>query len=58
MRVNPATLDTKDKFCAFVATNPSNQNRNAAFQILNNWQRVDSGGRLFCNLPDGPIPAG
>jgi GR25 family glycosyltransferase involved in LPS biosynthesis len=58
MRVNPAVLDTKEKFCAFVATNPKNQNRNMAFQILNNWQRVDSGGRLFCNLPDGPIPAG
>lgn len=58
MRVNPAVLDAKDKFCAFVATNPSNQNRNAAFHILNNWRRVDSGGRLFCNLPDGPIPAG
>jgi GR25 family glycosyltransferase involved in LPS biosynthesis len=58
MCVNPAVLDAKDKFCAFVATNPSNQNRNTAFQILNNWRRVDSGGRLFCNLPDGPIPAG
>jgi GR25 family glycosyltransferase involved in LPS biosynthesis len=58
MRINPALLDAKEKFCAFVATNPSNQNRNAAFQILNNWQRVDSGGRLFCNLPGGPIPAG
>jgi hypothetical protein len=58
MTVNPAVLDAKEKFCAFVATNPSNQNRNTAFQILNNWRRVDSGGRLFCNLADGPIPAG
>ena len=52
------SLDKKSKFCAFVATNPNNQNRNAAFQILNKWRPVDSGGRLFCNLPGGPIPAG
>lgn len=58
MRVNPAVLDEKTKFCAFVATNPNNQNRNIAYQILNNWRGVDSGGRLFCNLPSGPIPAG
>jgi hypothetical protein len=51
-------LDKKSKFCAFVATNPSNQNRNAAFQILDRWRSVDAGGRLFCNLPGGPIPAG
>lgn len=58
LNVNPSILDAKSKFCAFVATNPTNQNRNIAFQVLNNWQRVDSGGRLFCNLPNGPIPAG
>ena len=58
MRVDPALLDTKAKFCAFVATNPNNPNRNAAFQILNQWRGVDAGGRLFCNLPSGPIPAG
>jgi GR25 family glycosyltransferase involved in LPS biosynthesis len=58
LRVDPAVLDAKQKFCAFVATNPGNANRNAAFHILNQWRRVDSGGRLFCNLPTGPIPAG
>ena len=55
---NMAAIAGKKKFCAFVATNPNNANRNAAFQILNNWKSVDSGGRLFCNLPTGPIPAG
>ena len=55
---NPTTLASRSKFCAFVATNPSNQNRNAAFSVLNQWRHVDSGGRLFCNLPTGPIPAG
>lgn len=56
--VDPDLLTKKSKFCAFVATNPSNNNRNAAFHILNQWRGVDSGGRLFCNLPSGPIPAG
>jgi GR25 family glycosyltransferase involved in LPS biosynthesis len=56
--VDTAVLDSKQKFCAFVATNPNNPNRNGAFQALNKWRPVDSGGRLFCNLPDGPIPAG
>ena len=58
MRVDPASLDASRKFCAFVATNPKNPNRNTAFQILDKWKGVASGGRLFCNLPDGPIPAG
>ena len=58
MNVDPALLDKKTKFCAFVATNPNNQSRNAAFQILNNWRNVDSAGRLFCNRPEGPLPAG
>ena len=58
LRVNPKLLDTTRKFCAFVATNPKNPNRNTAFQILDTWKGVASGGRLFCNLPGGPIPAG
>lgn len=53
-----AVLDTKTKFCAFVATNPRCQNRNLAFHVLNEWRGVDAGGRLFCNLPGGPVPAG
>lgn len=58
LRVKPELLDAKTKFCAFVATNPNNQNRNAAFTILNQWKHIDAGGRLFCNMPGGPIPAG
>lgn len=53
-----AELAAKKKFCAFVATNPRCQNRNMAFHILNEWRGVDAGGRLFCNLPSGPVPAG
>ena len=56
--VDQATIDNKSKFCAFVATNPNNNNRNVAFQILNSWKPVDSAGRLMCNRPEGPIPAG
>ncbi len=56
--VDPAILDNKRKFCAFVATNPNNNNRNVAFQIMNSWKPVDSAGRLMCNRPEGPIPAG
>ena len=58
MRQDPAVLDGKRKFCAFVASNPRCQNRNTAFHVLNQWRGVDAGGRLFCNLPGGPIPAG
>jgi len=56
--VDQSMIDKKSKFCAFVATNPNNNNRNVAFHILNNWKPVDSAGRLFCNRPEGPIPAG
>lgn len=58
LKQDPAVLDGKKKFCAFVATNPKCQNRNIAFHILNQWRGVDAGGRLFCNLDSGPIPAG
>ena len=58
LKQDESVLNAKKKFCAFVATNPKCQNRNVAFQILNQWRPVDSGGRLFCNLPGGPIPAG
>jgi len=56
--VDPDVINNKSKFCAFVATNPNNNNRNASFQVLNGWRKVDSAGRLFCNRPEGPIPAG
>ena len=58
LKQDPAVLDAKQKFCAFVATNPLCNNRNLAFHVLNQWRGVDAGGRLFCNLPGGPIPAG
>jgi hypothetical protein len=60
--VTDATTAVKDRgnrdFCAFVATNPNNPTRNAVFDTLNKWRPVASGGRLYCNLPNGPIPGG
>jgi len=43
----------RPKFCAFVASNPSNPIRNAAFQTLNAWKPVDSAGALFNNMGPG-----
>lgn len=45
-------LEKKKKFCAFVVTNPCQPMRNAAFDWLNNYKRVDSAGRLFNNMGD------
>jgi GR25 family glycosyltransferase involved in LPS biosynthesis len=47
------TLSQREKFCAFVVSNPSNDVRNRAFWWLNDRQKVDSAGRLFNNMgPD------
>jgi GR25 family glycosyltransferase involved in LPS biosynthesis len=51
-------ISKERKFCAFVASNPNNPVRNATFEALHKWRHVDSGGRLFCNLPNGNIPSG
>jgi alpha(1,3/1,4) fucosyltransferase len=50
MSVDPAVLEAKDRFCAFVVTNPRNQARNDAFHWLTKYKRVDSAGRLFNNV--------
>ena len=50
--------DTKriedSKFCAFVVSNPNNPVRNAAFEALNAYRRVSSGGAYMNNI-GGPI---
>lgn len=43
-------LEKKSKFCAFIVTNPMNEERNAAFHTLNAYKHVDSAGRLFNNI--------
>jgi GR25 family glycosyltransferase involved in LPS biosynthesis len=47
----PSVGDRK-KFCAFIVSNPCNQLRNSAFEWLNHYKPVDSGGRLFNNIGD------
>lgn len=42
----------RDKFCAFVVSNPSNEIRNSAYETLNSYTPVDSAGRLFNNMGD------
>lgn len=49
----PDSLLARDKkFCAFVVSNPNNPLRNAAFQWLSSYKRVDSAGALYNNVGD------
>jgi GR25 family glycosyltransferase involved in LPS biosynthesis len=44
-------LESRNKFCAFIVSNPKNSIRNAAFHTLNNeYKPVASAGRLFNNV--------
>ena len=43
----------RPKFCAFVVSNPGNPVRNAAFEALNAYSRVDSAGAVFNNMGPG-----
>jgi alpha(1,3/1,4) fucosyltransferase len=45
----------KPDFCAFLVSNPNCSERNAAFDALNAYKRVDSGGAYKNNM-GGPIP--
>jgi GR25 family glycosyltransferase involved in LPS biosynthesis len=49
-----AVKDRKD-FCAFVVSNPTNIDRNMAFNALNKWRPVHSAGAFWNNI-GGPIP--
>jgi len=51
-KVYPEDLARKQKFCAFVVTNPCNEIRNASFHWLSQYKQVDSAGRLFNNIGD------
>ena len=51
-KVYPEDLALKQKFCAFVVTNPCNEVRNASFHWLSQYKQVDSAGRLFNNIGD------
>jgi len=43
-------FNKRDKFCAFVVTNPRQAVRNSAFHWLSQYKKVDSAGRLFNNV--------
>jgi GR25 family glycosyltransferase involved in LPS biosynthesis len=50
VNVYPEEIAKKQKFCAFVVTNPCNPVRNSAFHWLSQYKKVDSAGRLFNNV--------
>lgn len=43
-------IENKDKFCAFIFSNPSAKQRNLFFKKLYKYKHVDSGGAVFNNL--------
>lgn len=47
-----AFIGERNKFCAFIVTNPCNPVRNGAFHTLNEYKPVDSAGRLFNTMGD------
>ena len=47
-----AMIQTKQKFCSFIVSNPTNTVRNEAFHWLSQYKQVDSAGRLFNNVGD------
>jgi GR25 family glycosyltransferase involved in LPS biosynthesis len=51
--VDKAEWERKQKFCAFVVSNPMNPVRNAAFHTIASYKHVDSAGRLYNNVGDG-----
>ncbi len=51
--VDKTEWERKQKFCAFVVSNPMNPVRNAAFHTLASYKHVDSAGRLYNNVGDG-----
>lgn len=52
LKVYPEEISQKQRFCAFVVTNPCNPVRNSAFHWLSQYKKVDSAGRLFNNVGD------
>ena len=42
--------EVKEKFCAFIVSNPTNDLRNNAFFWLNEYKPIESAGRLFNNM--------
>ena len=49
-KVYASELARKKEFCSFIVSNPNNPVRNAAFQWLSEYKKIDSAGRLFNNM--------
>ena len=61
----PFALDTlkpvvsvRSKFCAFVASNPSCEQRNTLYNVVSRYKKVDSAGVLFNNMTQIPCGPG
>ena len=52
LNVYPEEIGQKQRFCAFVVTNPCNPIRNSSFHWLTQYKKVDSAGLLFNNVGD------
>lgn len=50
MRTHPVPFSQRSHFCGFVVSNPTCAFRNQAFQTINQYKKVDSGGSLYNNL--------
>ena len=50
MNSHPIPFSKRSKFCAFVVSNPSCSMRNEAFQKVNQYKPVSSGGALYNNI--------
>ena len=50
--ITSVSSEDRNRFCAFVVTNPCNPVRNNAFHWLNQYKKVDSAGRLYNTVGD------
>ena len=50
MRPHPVPFSQRPHFCGFVVSNPTCAFRNQAFQHINQYKKVDSGGSLYNNM--------
>jgi len=54
MTPHPVGFAERKEFCGFVVTNPICTIRNEAFQAINSYKKVNSGGALYNNI-GGPL---
>lgn len=50
LQQHPIPFDKREKFCAFVVSNPTCAIRNEAFHHVNAYKKVNSGGGLYNNI--------